>query len=432
MVVRASVCIRQLGDGERPQEVGFGRFLANPKVTVDRLIAGWSDQTATAVAGRHVLAIQDTSEISFKTTSKRRRGLGEIGKGGRPRGLLLHAMLSLDAQTGTCLGLAGGQIWNRRGRVKADRHRRRAETKESHRWVATAEQAKETLAAAAQVTVVADRESDIFAVWANLPAPDFHLITRVMQDRCLAGDGKLYDTVAGCPFRATRSIDLPERTGGREARSAKLSLRFGAVKLAAPKNSKEPDLPAAVPLNCIEVIELDPPEGAEPVHWRLLTTHPLPDAKAAWQIVDWYKMRWVIEQFWRLLKRQGLKLEDSQLETAERLLKLTAIAAKAAVLTLQLLQARDGRSQEPAKLAFGSNELALLDRLAVKYKGRTALQHNPHPKASLAWAAWLIARLGGWDGYQSSKPPGPITFKHGIDQFHAMINALALLDVCIP
>ena len=112
MVMRANVCLRRLGEGKRPQEVGFGRFLANPKVTVERLIAGWSDQTGAAASGRHVLAIQDTSEIHFKTTVERRRGLGEVGKGGRPRGLLLHAMLALDAGTGACLGLVGGRIWN--------------------------------------------------------------------------------------------------------------------------------------------------------------------------------------------------------------------------------------------------------------------------------------------------------------------------------
>jgi hypothetical protein len=432
MVARASVCLRRLGGGERPLEVGFGRFLANPKVTVDRLIAGWSDQTAAAASGRHVLAIQDTSEIHFPTTVERRRGLGEVGKGGRPRGLLLHAMLALDAATGSCLGLVGGRIWNRDARVKADRHRRPSEEKESHRWIATAEQAKATLATAAQVTMIADRESDIFAVWAQLPAPDFHLIVRVMQDRLLTNGGKLYDAVAAFPFSATRVIALPERAGQRKARTAKLSLRFGPVDLASPKNSTEPDQPAFISLNCIEVIELDPPKGAEPVHWRLLTTHELPDTAAAWQIVDWYKMRWVIEQFWRLLKRQGLRLEDSQLATAERLLKLTAIATKAAVLTLQLLQARDGRSQEPACIAFNPRELALLERLDVKYRGRTTLQQNPHPILSLAWAAWLIARLGGWDGYPSSKAPGPITFKHGIDQFNALNTAAKLLDVCMP
>src|SRR5271166_140453 len=80
MVARQSICLRRLSGGERAREVGFGRFLANEKVTVERLIAGWSAQTSSAVADRHVLAIQDTSEINFLTTPERRRGLGEVRK----------------------------------------------------------------------------------------------------------------------------------------------------------------------------------------------------------------------------------------------------------------------------------------------------------------------------------------------------------------
>src|SRR5260370_29055066 len=98
MVVRPSVCLRRLARGRRSQLVAFGRFLANPRVTVDRLIEGWGDQTAVAAAGRHVLAIQDTSEINFRTTSKRRRGLGKIGNGGG-RGLLFHALFALPPTT---------------------------------------------------------------------------------------------------------------------------------------------------------------------------------------------------------------------------------------------------------------------------------------------------------------------------------------------
>ena len=401
-------------------------------MTVDRLIAGWSDQTAMAASGRHVLAIQDTSEINFRTTSERQRGLGEIGKGGRARGVLLHAMLALDAHTGACLGLAGGQIWTRKGRVKVAHQKRRSADKESHRWIATAEQGKQTLAAASVVTMVGDRESDIFAVWARVPEENVHLITRSMHDRRLADGSFLYETAASFPVCGTRTIALPERDHKRTARSAKLSLRFGAVELACPRNTAEQGLPGSVPLTLIEVSEQDPPRGVEPVDWRLLTTHPVTDAKAAWQIVDWYKMRWAIEQFWRLLKLQGLRLEDSQIQTAERLIKLTAIAAKAAVTTFQLLQARNGREQEPASLAFADHEIVLLDKLNVQTEGATALQKNPHPKASLAWAAWIIARLGGWDGYPSSKPPGPITFKHGLDQFHTMARAWRLANVCIP
>lgn len=432
MVVGSTVCLRRIGEGQRRHQVGFGRFLANRKVTTDRLIAGWSDQTAVAASGRHVLAIQDTSEVSFHTTSEHQRGLGEIGKGGRARGLLLHAMLALDADTGACLGLAGGQIWTRRGRVKVAHQKRRSNDKESHRWIATAEQGKQTLAAASVVTMVSDRESDIFAVWANVPEENVHLIIRSMHDRRLADGRSLYETATAFAVRGTRTTDLPEREHKRTARSAKLSLRFGAVELARPRRRLDRDLPPSVRLTFIEVIEQDPPRGAEPVDWRLLTTHPVANAKDAWQIVDWYKMRWAIEQFWRLLKLQGLRLEDSQLQTAERLIKLTAIAAKAAVATFQLLQARDGRSHEPASLAFSDHEIALLDKLNTRAEGATALQKNPHAKASLAWAAWIIAKLGGWDGYPSSKPPGPITFKHGRDRFHTMAQAWSIQNVCIP
>mgnify|MGYP006174302781 CR=1 FL=1 len=178
-----------------------------------------------------------------------------------------------------------------------------------------------------------------------------------------------------------------------------------------------------------EVIERDPPPGAEPVHWRLLTTHDVPDARAAWRIVGWYKQRWTIEQLFRVLKSQGLQLEDSQLETAERLLKLAAIATQAAAVILQLVQARDGRTPEPADIVFSAPEIKTLDALVPTLEGKTTLQKNPYPSHSLAWAAWVIAKLGGWDGYPRSTPPGPITFKLGIDRFKAIALGHALHNV---
>ena len=431
MVVRPSVCLRRLARGRRSQQVGFGRFLANPKVTVDRLIEGWSDQTAAAAAGRHVLAIQDTSEINFRTTPKRRRGLGEIGKG-NGRGVLLHAMLALDAGNGSCLGLVGGRIWTRRGRVKIAHQKRRSENKESHRWITTAEQGKAVLTEAAKVTVLADRESDIFAEWAKLPEPDFDLITRSMHDRRLATGEGLYAAAERFAFTTKRLVALPEREQKRKARPAWLSLRFGKIELARPRNTRDRNLPKSVSLSLVEVIERDCPTGTEAVHWRLLTTHNVADVETAWQIVDWYRMRWTIEQFWRLLKLQGLRLEDSQLETAERLIKLTAIATKAAVTTMQLVQARTAPNSEPATVAFSQDEITVLDRLRAEVEGTTKLQKNPHRKSTLKWASWIIAKLGGWDGYPSSKPPGPITLKHGLEEFHAIVAGWCLRDVCIP
>ena len=105
------------------------------------------------------------------------------------------------------------------------------------------------------------------------------------------------------------------------------------------------------------------------------------------------------------------------------------MAAKAAAITIQLVQARDGNSAEPASLAFDAPEIAALDALNARIEGKTALQNNPHPRRSLAWAGWIIARLGGWDGYPSSKPPGPITFKHGLEYFRAVATGWQLRDV---
>jgi hypothetical protein len=434
MVHAGSVCLRRLADGRRPCEVQFNRFLANRKVTVERLMTGWGEPTAAAAAGRHVLAIQDTSEINFRTTRGRTRGLGEIGKG-VGRGVLLHAMVAVDADNQACLGLVAGDIWTRQGRVSVPHRKRPLAQKESRRWVETAGAAKTVLASATTVTMVADREADLYALWALVPrlgspGPGIHVLGRVHYDRSLAGGGTLTTIAQHWPLADTRRLTLRERHD-RPAREARVELRFGALAIARPRDG-DPDLPAQVELSLVEVSEPDPPPGAEPVKWRLLTTHAVPDAATAWQIVAWYRARWIIEQLFRLLKKQGLRLEDSQVETAERLLKLVAIATLAAALTLQLLQARDAGPAEPASIALTDDELGTLDALQAGYTGNTPLQNNPHPHRSLAWAAWLIARLGGWDGYPSSRPPGPITFKNGIDKLRLLAQGWGLRNVCMP
>ena len=73
-------CLRRLAQGREAIKIRCGRLLRNPRVGVAQIIAGWSEQTAPAAAGRHVLAIQDTSEIHCRTTERHRRGLGLIGK----------------------------------------------------------------------------------------------------------------------------------------------------------------------------------------------------------------------------------------------------------------------------------------------------------------------------------------------------------------
>lgn len=419
--------MRQIAQNRRSQIVRFGRFLANPAVTVDELVAHWGERTAGAAAGRHVLAVQDSSEIALHTREGRRRGLGEIAKG-HGHGLLLHAMLALDAEHGTYLGLVGGRLWTRQGRVTTAHRTRAPAEKESGRWLETGERAKTVLAQAASVTVIADRESDIYDEWARLPAANFHLLTRCMQDRRLIDGSSLYETGSRFAVAGSATIELQARSSQKPARSAHLAVRFGRVAIKRP-DGPACDLPDSVALTFVEVIESDPPPGVEPVHWRLLTTHDVPDAQAAWRLVGWYKQRWTIEQLFRVLKSQGLQIEDSQLETAERLLKLAAIATQAAAVILQLVQARDGRTPEPADIVFSAPEIKTLDALVPTLEGKTALQKNPHPGHSLAWAAWVIAKLGGWDGYPRSTPPGPITFKLGLDRFKAIALGHALHNV---
>ena len=252
-----------------------------------------------------------------------------------------------------------------------------------------------------------------------------------MHDRCLADGSKLFAASADFKVVETRTIALRARAG-RPARSATLNLRFGQVTLRRPSGAAHRHLPAAVTVTLVELFEPYPPDDVEPLHWRLLTTHDVPDVAAAWRIVHWYKQRWTIEQLWRLLKLQGLRLEDSQLATAEGLVKLSAIATKAAAITLQLQQARDGKSDEHASIAFPVHEIEVLEATNARIEGKTALQKNPHRKRSLAWASWIVARLGGWDGYPSSRPPGPITYRHGLEQFRIILIGWAIRDVCMP
>ena len=121
-------------------------------------------------------------------------------------------------------------------------------------------------------------------------------------------------------------------------------------------------------------------------------------------------------------------------ESGPRLLKLAAIATRAAVVTLQLTQARDGQATLDSALVFTPDELDTLEAVNHNYTKPRLGKGNPYPTRSLPWVAWIIARLGGWDGSQTrtAKPPGPITFKHGLDLLKAMASGWKLRDMYIP
>ena len=113
---------------------------------------------------------------------------------------------------------------------------------------------------------------------------------------------------------------------------------------------------------------------------------------------------------------------------AHALMNLVTAALIAAMQTLQLTLARDDTTRQPASDAFTAVEVRALAAIERKLPGRTAKQLNPHPPHSLAWAAWIVARLGGWTGYASQKPPGPKTMHLGLTQFQALAHGWLLCE----
>jgi len=426
---RQAVCVRKLAD-DRSEQVRFRRFLSSKAVTVEEMVAHRAMFVAEAAKGRHVLAIQDTSEINYQAQSGRKQGLGKVGNG-TDAGLFVHPVLALDAETQECLGLVDVQVW-RRTRSKAENYKRLPiEEKESHRWVKGANQAKAVLAEAAMVTVIDDREGDIYEKWARLPDQRSHLLTRASRDRSLANGSRLFTALGHMPEVHRFTLDLPARPGKRGARTAQMAVRFGPIRICRPGNCSDRNAPREIELFAIEVRELDPPPG-DAICWRLLTTHGVESVEQALTVIGWYRLRWHIEQLFRTLKRQGLRIEQSVIEDGEALEKLAVIALIAATVTMQLVLARSAGGQPPpASRVFDLGQIEVLHALQKKLQGRTVKQQNPHPSDSLAWAAWTIARLGGWTGYGSDKSTGPITMRDGLERLDGIVDGYKLAkNVC--
>jgi hypothetical protein len=427
-VERVTVSLRAAANG-RAEWVGFSRWLNNPSVTAEEIAVHGAEALSERVAGLHVLAIQDTTELNYAKHAGRIRGLGPSGNGRDP-GLFVHPVLAIDAGSGALLGLAGMQIWTRQGPASANYRSQPIEEKESYRWIKGAASAKSALASAAMITVIGDRESDIYEEFDRIPDGRTHLLTRACRDRALVGGGRLFDVTGTWPVRHRFKLEVRAQPG-RPARTAYVEVRFGEVTIKRPGNCSDPTAACQLTLRLVEVKELDS-AVAEPIHWRLLTTHAVTTVAQALQIVTWYRQRWHIEQLFRTSKSQGLDLESSQVEAAGALFNLAAIAMVAATKIMQLVLARDGTVDRPATDVVAAEQLPMLEALQVRFEGKTAKQKNPHAKHSIAWLAWIIARLGGWTGYASERPPGPITMQRGWKRFEQMAQGWNLRNVCTP
>ncbi len=396
----SGVRVRRLG-GCRAGEIRLSRFLHNARVRVSEMITSAFARTAQAAAGRPVLALQDT-------TTLRDDGSGTS--------LMLHPTIALDAETGTLLGLVHSQSLRRSGGARGQRKSKPFADKQSVRWLAGTQAAAGLLeAGATRVTVVCDREGDIYEEFALRPA-GVDLLVRVAQDRTLVGGGRLFAAARGWPELGRVRVSLPAAPG-RAARQTQFAVRAGRVGLRRPPRqaAEVQGLPEQVAMVLVEAQEITPAEGQPAAQWRLLTSHAVDTLAAAEQILLAYRARWTIEQLFRVCKSQGFDLEAVTLADAAAFERLAVATVIAAVQVLQLTRERDGAAGRPLADVFDEPDQAALEAACAQLEGKTARQKNPHPRGSLAYAAWVCARLGGWTGY--SGKPGPIVMLNGYRRF---------------
>jgi len=393
--------VRRLG-ADRAGEIRLTRFLRNPNVSPAQMAASAAERLGQRCADRHVLAIQDTTVVKSS------------GGGG----LYLHACVAVDADDGALLGLAHARFLKREEGRKALRRGLPTSAKESQRWLDGANDAALACMSAREITIIADRESDIYAAFALRPA-GAHMIVRAAQDRALDDGGRLFAKADALPEAGRTRLHLPAKPG-RPAREATLAARFSRVALKRPGNGVDEGLPKTLSLHLVDVREVDPPAG-EGVHWRLLTTYRIDDLREALQVAQLYRRRWAIEQLFRTMKTQGFDIEGLRIEGDIPRCNLVMAALIAAVTIQQLVHARDGADAQgrlrPVLDAFEEQDIPLIEALCARLEGKTQRQKNPHPKRSLAYASWVCARLGGWTGYYGK--PGPVVMLHGWFQFQA-------------
>jgi len=421
-----SMCLHVLGES-REQTRRFGDFLDNEAVSRWEMLARAGQLTGQRVVGRHVLAVADTTELNFAGHTGSKRGFGTVGNG-KDIGVLVHTIVALDAAHGGVLGLVDAEVINRGpGRV-SDHKRRAADDKESRRWLAGAEIAGERLCEAATITMVEDREGDIYDQFARRPE-NVNLLVRAAQDRSVGEGRKLFQTCAQWSVAAHYTISVPARRGGsghrpQPARTALVAVRFGEVTVARP-DTAEKSLPAQLTLRVVDVQEVNPPaDPQQRIRWCLLTTHAVNSPTEAMEVVRWYRLRWTIEQVFRTLKTDGVAVETSQITTPNNLLKLVTVALIAAVRVMQLVIGRDGSTQQPLTDAVADPaEVEALRAINATLEGRTEKLKNPFSPDTLAWYAWIAARAGGWSGYTSKgyKPAGPKTMARGLKRLDAML-----------
>lgn len=404
---------------------GAYRFFENDDIEPTAIRQAHQQATLERLqAHRVILAVQDTTTLNYSHHPKT-KGLGSIGShSAKTIGLIVHSTLAITPK-GTPLGFIHTSVRARkkhRGQA-ATRHQRKLADKESVKWVDSLTACQQLAAQCPKTTLVnvTDREGDLYELIAQAEAPTtgprVHLLIRSRHDRSLDDSSThLWEKVAAQPVAGLLKVQVGRRDE-QPSRRAKLSIRFAEVTLAPP--SRQADLP---PLRVwiIEARETRPPQGVEPILWRLVTTLPVASAKEAIRRVEWYAQRWQIEVIHKVLK-SGCRIEQRQLETAERLDRALAVDQVVAWRILALCKAAREQPDACVNAWLSPSEWKAL---WCRIHRRTDPPKRP---PSVSEAVRWIARLGGFLGRRHDGDPGPITLWRG---FHRLTDLTAMYELC--
>lgn len=401
--------------GNPSQAEGTYRFLNNSEVQPEAVLLPHQHCTVErAAALGEVLVLHDTTEFSFAGDA--RQGLGWLGGSSR-KGFYAHMSLCVST-AGKPLGLLGLYAWARHGEVKGKRPQEQLQyddQRESLRWPAAVQASGELLYGRATAVHVMDREGDCFEWFAEMVEHDLRFVVRVAHDRRMDPRRKakqvpmLYKQLHEAPVLVERTVPLTRRVHAPKAnkgdvlrhppraeRTAHLEVRVftGTIALG---NGASHHLTGGLQLQFVEVSEPRPPEGEPAVLWRLATTEPVQTAAQALAVVDIYRRRWVIEEYFKALKT-GCRYEHLQLETARALMVALPIYAAVAWRLLLLRWMERHEPQASAEQVLTEAQLGALTALRRREGKPLSLQ----PTAGELLLA--IARLGGH--MPQNGPPG--------------------------
>jgi hypothetical protein len=369
-------------------------------------------------AAEPVLVLHDTTELDYSGLTSI-RDLGPIGNGGC-RGLLCHNSLAFDPQRHEVLGLAH-QILHRRVKGKGEgvRAKRQRKTRESRLWV-DGLQAIGPAPPGQRWVHVADRGADSFEVLAQVMAAGQEFVIRSHTSRSIwAGHEargqrrRLHAYTASLPLQGQREIVVPARAGVKK-RHAVVGVAFAAVLIRPPHVKRGEYVKRPLPLWVVRVRELNPPRGVTPVEWVLLTNVPVSHEAEAWQRVDWYACRWVIEEYHKAMKT-GCATENLQFTTSQALEPMIALLSVVAVTLLQLREAsrRPDAQTRPATDIVDVRYVAVLSAWRCKKMSRDWSVHE---------FFYALARLGGHQNRKRDHRPGWLILWRGWMDLQHMVD----------